>query len=69
MTEMTTVLTAGGNEATQNIEIGQTVSSQWWQLFHSAQLNSVITQALAHNQSLAAAKATLWSTPDFESRV
>lgn len=59
MTEMTTVLTAGGNEATQNIEIGQTVSSQWWQLFHSAQLNSVITQALAHNQSLAAAKATL----------
>ena len=58
-TAMLSALTAGGNEATQNLKIGQSVSSEWWQLFHSAQLNQVIIEALAHNQSLTAAKATL----------
>ena len=59
MTPMTDALSAGGDETTQNLKLGQTVSKEWWSLFRSAQLNDVVTQALANNQTLAAAKATL----------
>jgi len=59
ITPMTAALSAGGDEATQNVKLGETVSKEWWALFHSTQLNDVMTKALANNQTLAAAKATL----------
>ena len=59
MTPMAAALTAGGDEATQNLKVGQTVSSEWWTLFRAMPLNDLVTQALANNQTLAAAKATL----------
>lgn len=64
MTEMTKAFTAGGNETTQTLNVGQAVSSEWWNLFHSPQLDEVVKQALANNQSLAAAKATLSGTQE-----
>jgi NodT family efflux transporter outer membrane factor (OMF) lipoprotein len=59
LTEMTKALTAGGDEAQQTLTLGQTVSSEWWALFHADPLNDVVKQALAHNPNLAAAQATL----------
>jgi NodT family efflux transporter outer membrane factor (OMF) lipoprotein len=48
-----------GTEAAQRIALGQQIPAQWWELFHSARLNETLTQAIAANYSLAAAKATL----------
>lgn len=56
--DMTSTLTSG-DATTQNLKIGETVSNQWWTLFHSPQMNAVMTEALANNQTLTAAKATL----------
>jgi len=38
---------------------GKDISSEWWTLFHSKELNELITVALANNQNLSAAYATL----------
>ena len=38
---------------------GKDISSEWWTLFHSKELNDLITIALANNQNLSAAYATL----------
>lgn len=46
-------------EARQQVALGQTVSAQWWGLFHSRRLDEVLAQAIAGNQTLAAARATL----------
>ena len=46
-------------EAAQRLALGQTVSAQWWTLFRSSRLDDVLTQALAGNQTLGAARATL----------
>jgi len=35
------------------------IPAQWWELFHSAALNRMIVEALAHNADLAAAQAAL----------
>jgi len=43
----------------QNFAIAGDISGQWWTLYHSPELNALITAALAHNPSLAAAQATL----------
>ena len=48
---------AGGDE--QRFVRGGEVSADWWTLFHSAPLNELIEQALAHNPDLKAADAAL----------
>ena len=35
------------------------IPQQWWELFHSESLNSLMNEALEHNQDFAAARATL----------
>ena len=46
-------------ERSQHLAMGQQIPADWWQLFHSAPLDTVVRQALARNQTLDAAKATL----------
>lgn len=46
-------------EAQQRFALGQKVSGDWWQLFRSERLNGVLTQAIAENQTLVVARATL----------
>lgn len=50
---------AAGAEAKQNLVVGQKISGAWWELFHSQRLNEVLNEALAANQDLASARATL----------
>lgn len=57
--ETPAVLAPGAGEAAQRLTMGQGVSGEWWTLFHSTPLNQVLQQAIARNQTLAAAKATL----------
>jgi NodT family efflux transporter outer membrane factor (OMF) lipoprotein len=52
-------LTPGSGEADQRIANGQTIAAGWWQLFHSPPLDAVLSEAIAGNQTLAAANATL----------
>jgi len=47
-----------GGEA-QNFVSGADISGEWWTLFHSPQLNSLIDAALANNPTLAASQQTL----------
>jgi len=47
----------GGNP--QKFIDGQDIPAQWWQVFHSAALNDLITRGLAHNQTLEASQAAL----------
>ncbi len=47
-----------GGEAQRFLE-GEDIPGQWWTLFHSPQLNSLIDQALKANPSLQAAQASL----------
>lgn len=56
----TTVATpkVAGGEA-QHFEPGADIPGDWWTLFHSAPLNTLIAQALAHNHDLKAAQAAL----------
>ena len=49
--------TAGG--PSQSLAVGQKIPADWWQLFHSSQLDAVVRQALARNPTLDVAKATL----------
>jgi NodT family efflux transporter outer membrane factor (OMF) lipoprotein len=46
-------------EAQQQFAMGKKVSGSWWQLFHSAQLDGVLQQAVAGNQTLVTAQANL----------
>lgn len=43
----------------QQLAIGTDLPAQWWQLFHSPQLDALVRRALAANPSLAAAQASL----------
>jgi NodT family efflux transporter outer membrane factor (OMF) lipoprotein len=51
--------TATGAGATQNFVPAQDISGDWWTLYHSPALNSLITTALAANPTLTAAQNTL----------
>src|SRR5579864_1048135 len=55
---------AAGAEAKQSLAIGEKISGKWWELFRSKQLNDVLELALAGNQDLAAAEATLAQAKD-----
>jgi NodT family efflux transporter outer membrane factor (OMF) lipoprotein len=46
-------------EAQQHFAMGKKVSGSWWQLFHSAQLDDVLQQAIAGNLTLVTAQANL----------
>jgi NodT family efflux transporter outer membrane factor (OMF) lipoprotein len=43
----------------QKFDPGADISGQWWALFHSPELNSLIDTALAHNPTLTASRQTL----------
>lgn len=46
-------------ESAQNIELGRRISKQWWQLFNSPALNTVVQYAIRQNRTLQAARQTL----------
>lgn len=54
-----TASAAGIAGAAQSFSVGQAISAQWWTLFHSTALNTLIAQALAHNPGIDAALAAL----------
>ena len=59
MRNMTKTLKAGHNEPKQNLIMGGKVTNEWWELFHSRQLNDVVALSLANNPTLASAEYTL----------
>jgi NodT family efflux transporter outer membrane factor (OMF) lipoprotein len=56
--ERTASADVGGGQA-QHFVPGGDIPAQWWTLFHSAELDALIEQALAHNPDLKAAQAAL----------
>ena len=52
-------LAPGGNEPEQRTVIGQTIEAEWWELFRSPPITDAVQLAIAGNQTLAAAEATL----------
>ena len=48
---------AGG--AAQHFANGQDIPGQWWQMFHSPELDALVEQALKANPSATAAQASL----------
>jgi NodT family efflux transporter outer membrane factor (OMF) lipoprotein len=53
---------AGG--ASQKFELGRDIPAEWWKVFHSRELDSLITQALQANPNLQAAQAALWQAKE-----
>ena len=51
--------------APQTFQPGMDVAGQWWTLFHSAQLNRLIDQALKANPNLQAAQAALREADEY----
>lgn len=51
--------TLGTGGDAQRIVAGADLPAQWWQLFHSPQLDALVRQALAANPGVAAAQASL----------
>lgn len=52
-------LASTSGEPSQHIALGERIPAQWWQLFHSPELDSLVRHALAHNPTLHAAQDTL----------
>jgi len=50
---------AGPGAPKQTIALGEKVTGEWWQLFHSPDLNTLVKDAIAGNRTLEAAKARL----------
>jgi NodT family efflux transporter outer membrane factor (OMF) lipoprotein len=53
---------AGG--AAQKFDIGRDIPAEWWKVFRSKELDSLIAEALQQNPSLQAAQATLWQAKE-----
>lgn len=53
---------AGG--ASQRFDAGRDIPGEWWRLFHSKELDGLITEALQANPSLQAAQAALWQAKE-----
>lgn len=51
--------TPSGDEPSQRLVSGQQIPAEWWQLFHSTSLDSVVRQAMAGSPTLEVARATL----------
>jgi NodT family efflux transporter outer membrane factor (OMF) lipoprotein len=47
------------NDAAQHLALGREIEGNWWTLFRSDAIDQLVTQAVAHNRSLAASTATL----------
>src|SRR5262249_54515456 len=58
-TEPPGTLAPGYGEAEQHFVTGDEISADWWQLFRSPDLSDAVRDAIAGNQTLAAAQATL----------
>jgi len=63
-TETPEALAPGSGEPEQHFALGQEISTEWWQLFRSPQLTDAVQQAIAGNQTLALAEATLAQAQD-----
>jgi NodT family efflux transporter outer membrane factor (OMF) lipoprotein len=48
----------------QRFHMGESVTADWWRLFHSAQLDGIVSDAIAHNPGLDAAQASLRASQD-----
>lgn len=46
-------------DGAQKLQQGQDIPAQWWELFHSKELNALVTQAIKDNPDLASAEASL----------
>lgn len=57
-------INAGKEEPLQSLQMGKKVSREWWMIFHSRPINNMVNQAIANNQDLAAAMATLASSQE-----
>jgi len=55
-------LLANGSE--QNFRIGNLVSAEWWKMFHSESLNSIVDKSLQGNAGLKASEASLRQSQD-----
>lgn len=53
------VTTASAQGTAQHFNSGAAVAADWWRLFHSGELDAVISEAFAHNPGLDAAQANL----------
>ncbi|AMP14764.1 efflux transporter outer membrane subunit [Collimonas pratensis] len=54
-----TAESGGTGGVAQQFDAGMDIPAQWWQLFHSAQLDALVRTALANSPQIAQAKATL----------
>lgn len=59
-----TLANPAGKEAQQRFAIGQGVAKEWWTLFHSPDLDALVRRAIANNQNVAVARATLAQARD-----
>jgi NodT family efflux transporter outer membrane factor (OMF) lipoprotein len=50
--------------AAQRFDMGRDIPGEWWKVFHSQQLDALITEALQANPSLQAAQASLWQAKE-----
>ncbi len=46
-------------DGAQELQLGQDIPSQWWELFHSKDLNALVAMAIKDNPDLASAEASL----------
>ena len=53
---------AGG--ASQKFDLGRDIPAEWWKVFHSKELDGLITEALQANPNLQAAQAALWQAKE-----
>jgi NodT family efflux transporter outer membrane factor (OMF) lipoprotein len=60
----TTVSIEGAGGTAQKFELGRDIPGEWWKVFHSKDLDSLIEDALAANPSIQAAQATLWQAKE-----
>ena len=52
------VVTPSGADSQQIVQ-GMDIPARWWTVFHSAELDAIVAQALAHNADVASAEAAL----------
>jgi NodT family efflux transporter outer membrane factor (OMF) lipoprotein len=62
--EISEPLAPGSGETEQRLVTGQEISAEWWELFQSPQLTDAVRQAIAENQTVAAAEAALAQAQD-----
>ena len=53
---------AGG--AAQKFVTGRDIPAEWWQVFHSKEINALVAEALRANPNLQAAQAALWQAKE-----